>query len=130
MKLLIPGMSGKAPSFFGWSPFGQGGFGEGIDEFGEGFSFGQPYHSGGSVQGAGIGGNVPATLHRGEYVMQNSAVDSIGVENLNRMNMSGQGYGGANITFTGNVLSKDFIEDEAVPMIKAALRKGGNIGIG
>lgn len=41
----------------------------------------------------------------------------------------GQGRGGASIVFTGNVLSKDFIEDEAVPMIRAALRKGGDIGI-
>lgn len=42
----------------------------------------------------------------------------------------GAGRGGANITITGNVLSKDFIEDEAVPMIREALRKGGDIGIG
>jgi len=42
----------------------------------------------------------------------------------------GAGRGGANITITGNVLSRDFIEDEAVPMIREALRKGGDIGIG
>ena len=39
----------------------------------------------------------------------------------------GEGRGGASIVFTGNLLSKDFIEDEA--MIKSALRKGGDIGI-
>jgi|GEM_PF-6709886 len=37
--------------------------------------------------------------------------------------------GGVNISFTGNVLSSDFIENEAVPLIKEALRKGGDIGI-
>ena len=36
---------------------------------------------------------------------------------------------GINITFSGNVLSQDFIEDEALPLIKDALRKGGDIGI-
>ena len=41
----------------------------------------------------------------------------------------GEGRGGASIVFTGNVLSRDFIEDEALPMIKSALRKGGDIGI-
>ena len=56
-------------------------------------------------------------------------MDSIGIENLNRMNRTGQVSGGANITFTGNVLSKDFIEDEAIPLIKSALRKGGDLGI-
>ncbi len=35
-----------------------------------------------------------------------------------------------NITFTGNVMSQDFIESEAIPMIKKAIRKGGDIGIG
>ena len=37
--------------------------------------------------------------------------------------------GGVNISFTGNVLSSDFIENEAVPLIKEALRKGADIGI-
>ena len=36
---------------------------------------------------------------------------------------------GINITFSGNVLRQDFIEDEALPLIKDALRKGGDIGI-
>ena len=35
-----------------------------------------------------------------------------------------------NITFTGNVMSRDFIEDEAIPQIKDAIRRGADIGIG
>ena len=31
---------------------------------------------------------------------------------------------------SGNVLSKDFLEDEAIPQIKEALRRGGDIGVG
>ena len=41
----------------------------------------------------------------------------------------GAGRGGVNVTFSGNVLSRDFIEDEALPLIKEALRKGGSIGV-
>ena len=37
--------------------------------------------------------------------------------------------GGINITFSGNVMSQDFIENEAIPKIKEAIRKGGDIGI-
>ena len=35
--------------------------------------------------------------------------------------------GNVNINFSGNVLSQDFIEDEAIPMIKEALRRGGDL---
>ena len=65
---------------------------------------------------------------RGEFVMSRNATESIGIENLNRMNRTGGGAG-VNINFSGNVLSRDFIEDEAVPLIKDALRKGGDLGI-
>ena len=42
----------------------------------------------------------------------------------------GANRGGSTIIFQGNVMSQDFIEDEAIPMIREALRKGGDIGIG
>ena len=46
-------------------------------------------------------------------------------------NEAGGGGGkGSTIIFQGNVMSQDFIEAEAIPMIKEALRKGGDIGIG
>tara|TARA_R100000808_G_scaffold283_4_gene1677 strand:- start:2151 stop:4070 length:1920 start_codon:yes stop_codon:yes gene_type:complete len=80
------------------------------------------YQSGGSVD------NVPAMLQEGEYVMRRSAVQSIGIENLNRMNRTGQS-GGVNISFTGNVLSDDFITNEAIPKIKTAIRRGADLGI-
>ena len=34
-----------------------------------------------------------------------------------------------NVNFSGNVLSQDFIEDEAIPMIKEAIRRGADIGV-
>ena len=87
------------------------------------------FHSGGMISSYQSGGNVPIMAQEGEFVMQRSAVESMGVENLNRMNRTGQASGGVNINFTGNVLSRDFIEDEAVPLIKNALRKGGDLGL-
>ena len=65
---------------------------------------------------------------RGEYVVRKAAVDALGLETLNRIN-AGQGGGSVNISFSGNVLSKDFLEDEAIPQIKEALRRGGDIGV-
>ena len=72
-------------------------------------------------------GGTMINAEQGEFVMSRNAVEAIGVENLNRMN---QGGGGAvNVTFTGNVMSQDFIENEAIPQIKDAIRRGADIGI-
>jgi len=97
------------------------------------------FHNGGMIQGYNQGGmipqyasgggvdNVPIMAQEGEFVMRRSAVESIGVENLARMNASGQA--GVNINFTGNVMSQDFIESEAIPAIKKAVRRGADLGI-
>ena len=42
---------------------------------------------------------------------------------------AGGGGGSVNISFAGNVMSQDFIEDEAIPMIKEAIRRGADIGV-
>tara|TARA_R100001594_G_scaffold150511_1_gene212070 strand:- start:700 stop:3246 length:2547 start_codon:yes stop_codon:yes gene_type:complete len=83
-------------------------------------------HSGGMITSYHQGGNVPIIAQEGEFVMRRSAVESIGVENLNRMNRTGSA--GVNVTFSGNVLSKSFIEREAIPMIKKAIRRGKTLG--
>ena len=64
---------------------------------------------------------------RGEFIMSRDAVDSVGVENMNRINMGGGG-GAVNVSFSGNVTSDDFIESEAIPKIKEAIRRGSDIG--
>ena len=92
----------------------------------------QGYSTGGMIPGYATGGsidNVPIMAQEGEYVLRRSAVDSIGLENLNRMNRTGQVSGGANITFTGNIMSDSFIEEEAIPKIKDAIRRGADLGI-
>ena len=65
---------------------------------------------------------------QGEYVVSRAGVQSIGIEALNRINAGGGSA--VNITFSGNVMSKDFIEDEAIPQIKEAIRRGADIGVG
>ena len=47
---------------------------------------------------------------------------------MNRIN-NGSPTGNVSISFSGNVLSQDFIEDEAIPMIKEAVRRGADIGV-
>ena len=88
-----------------------------------------PYHSGGMIRGRQQGGDVPMVGQEGEFVMRRSAVESIGLENMNRMNRTGRVGGGANITFTGNIMSDTFIEEEAIPKIRKALRRGADLGI-
>ena len=84
----------------------------------------QRFATGGAVKG---GDNVPILAQGGEFVMQRSAVESIGIENLNRMN---QGGGGAvTVNVSGNVLSQDFVEGELAENIKEAVRRGTDFGI-
>ena len=80
---------------------------------------GQPHSRGGTMIEA----------ERGEFVMSKKAVDAVGLETMNRINAGGSSAD-VNISFAGNVMSKDFIEDEAIPQIKEALRRGGDIGVG
>jgi hypothetical protein len=72
-------------------------------------------------------GGTMIEAERGEFVMNRSAVADIGISNLQRMN-SGAGSGSnVNIVFEGNVLSDDFIIEEAIPKIREAIRRGDNI---
>ena len=85
------------------------------------------------------GGMVGGKLHsqggtlieaeRGEFVMSRNATEAIGVETLNRLN-SGLGNSvGSTIVINNPVLGKDMIEDEIVPQIQEALRRGGDIDL-
>lgn len=87
------------------------------------------YEKGGLVGGLrhSQGGTI-IEAERGEYIISRKGVEATGIEALNRINA---GSGSAvNITFSGNVMSKDFIEDEAIPQIKEAIRRGADIGVG
>ena len=56
------------------------------------------------------------------------AMQGISLENQNSA-MQG-GSGGVIINFSGNVMSDDFIENQAIPQIKEAIRRGADIGVG
>jgi len=85
------------------------------------------------AQGGMIGGSRHAfggtmiEAERGEFIMSRNAVESVGLETMNRINEGG----GSNIVvnFSGNVMSNDFVENEAIPQIKEAIRRGADIGI-
>ena len=62
---------------------------------------------------------------QGEFVMNRNAVDSIGADNLARMN---QGGGMVTVNVSGNLLTKDFVEDELAEAIKDAVRRGSDFG--
>ena len=73
-------------------------------------------------------GGTMIEAEQGEFIMSRNAVNAVGVEAMNRINAGGGG-GSVNISFEGNVMSQDFIEDEAIPMIKEAIRRGADIGV-
>ena len=60
--------------------------------------------------------------------MSRNAVNTVGVETMNRINEGGAANN-INVSFSGNVLSQDYIENEAIPQIKEAIRRGADIGV-
>ena len=64
---------------------------------------------------------------QGEFVMSRSAVDAVGIENMNRIN---QGGGGAvTVNVSGNVMTQDFVEGELAEAIRDATRRGTDFGV-
>ena len=90
----------------------------------------QKYQYGGLVGGRRHSqGGTMIEAEQGEFVMSRDAVDAVGIENLNRMNTGLGGGGGSTIVINNPILGKDMIEDEIVPQIQEALRRGGDIGV-
>tara|TARA_B100000519_G_scaffold84528_1_gene73213 strand:- start:5981 stop:7945 length:1965 start_codon:yes stop_codon:yes gene_type:complete len=88
----------------------------------------QKFERGGMVGGRRHSqGGTMIEAERGEFVMSRSAVESVGLETMNRINQGGGA--GVNVSFSGNVMSDDFVENEAIPKIKEAIRRGADIGV-
>ena len=85
----------------------------------------QKFATGGVVQGQD---NVPILAQAGEFVMQRSAVESVGLETMNRINQGG-GAGSVVINVSGNVMSQDYVEGELADQLKTAIRRGAYIGV-
>jgi len=77
----------------------------------------QRFATGGMVQGQD---NVPIMAQAGEFIMQRSAVNNIGVQNLAAMN-SGQVSAGVTVNIQGNMIGNDeFIRDNLIPQLNKA----------
>ena len=85
----------------------------------------QRFAKGGSVNG---GDNVPIMAQGGEFIMSRRAVESVGVETMNRINKTGS-VGNINVNVSGNVMTQDFVEGELAVAIKKAARRGSDFGI-
>ncbi|MAE84351.1 MAG: hypothetical protein CMB80_16540, partial [Flammeovirgaceae bacterium] len=87
------------------------------------------------AQGGLIGGNrhsqggTMINAEQGEFVMSRSAVESVGIENLNQMNQGGGGGSAVTVNVSGNVMSQDYVEGELAEQIKEAIRRGEDFGI-
>lgn len=80
----------------------------------------QRFANGGMVQGQD---NVPILAQSGEFIMQRSAVQNIGVQNLAAMN-AGESTGGVTINIEGNMIGNDeFIRETLIPGITKVSRQ-------
>jgi len=84
----------------------------------------QRFATGGMVQGQD---NVPIMAQAGEFVMQRSAVNQIGLQNLAQMNNTGQPSGGVTINISGDMVGdEDHVRNKVLPAIKEELRREAN----
>ena len=88
------------------------------------------YEQGGLVGGRRHSqGGTMIEAEKGEYVVSRRGVEAAGIEALNRINAGGAG-GGINVSINNPILSKDVVEDDLIPQIKEAIRRGADIGVG
>lgn len=63
---------------------------------------------------------------QGEFVMSRSAVEAVGIENMNRINRGG---GAITVNVSGNVMTQDFVEGDLAEAIRNAARRGTDFGV-
>lgn len=84
----------------------------------------QRFATGGMVQGQD---NVPILAQSGEFIMQRSAVNSIGLQNLAQMNNTGEPSGGMTINISGDMIGdEDHVRTKVLPAIREELRREAN----
>ena len=76
-------------------------------------------------------GGTMIEAERGEFVMSRSAVQTAGVETMNRINQGLDSKVSSNITVnvSGNVMSQDYVEDTLAEQIRDAVRRGTDFGV-
>jgi hypothetical protein len=81
----------------------------------------QKFATGGMVHGQD---NVPIMAQAGEFIMQRSAVQNIGVNNLANMNETGNTPGNVTVNISGNMIGNDeFVRDNLIPQIQKASKQ-------
>ena len=105
-------------NFFTGGTFGKG---RGFLDFAFGHTGGlvtnkgiEKFHEGGMI--GGNFNNVPIVAQSGEFVMQRSAVQSIGLNNLSSMNETGQA-GNITVNIHGGIVQEDYLRNELIPAI-------------
>ena len=84
----------------------------------------QRFATGGMVQG---GDNVPILAQSGEFIMQRSAVNSIGLQNLAQKNNGAQPTSAFTINIAGDMVGdEDHVRTKVLPAIKEELRREAN----
>ena len=73
------------------------------------------FHDGGLI--GGNGNNVPIMAQSGEFVMQRSAVQSIGLENLTNMNETGQSGNVINVSINGGIVDEGYVRNTLLPAL-------------
>ena len=73
-------------------------------------------------------GGTMIEAEQGEFVMSRRAVQSVGVENLNRMNEGGGGGDIINVNISAPLVD-DTVVDTIIPAIRDAVRRGEDLGI-
>ena len=88
------------------------------------------FHSGGLVGNYAFGGEVPALLQPGEFVMNRRAVSNIGESNLGNMNLGRSGFSGGDTTInislnidTEQPIDEAFIRSKLIPSLKKELKE-------
>lgn len=65
---------------------------------------------------------------RGEFVINRRAVNSLGLEQLNRLNQ-GQQVSNIEVNINGGMIDQNFVENELAESIREAVRRGSDFGI-
>tara|TARA_Y100000310_G_C20587896_1_gene766415 strand:- start:420 stop:1397 length:978 start_codon:yes stop_codon:yes gene_type:complete len=73
-------------------------------------------------------GGTLINAEQGEFIMSRNAVQSVGLETLNRMNEGAGGTSNVTVNVSGNILTQDYVEDELAEAIKEAARRGTDFG--
>jgi hypothetical protein len=81
----------------------------------------QRFATGGMVQGQD---NVPIMAQAGEFIIQRSAVQNIGVQNLAEMNRGGSAGNNVTVNISGNMIGNDeFVRDSLIPQLQKASKQ-------